>query len=177
MPFVRTDFTGGNTLRLGDVALQGTHVFGLTRQRGMVVQAEWIANTARRPDLGTGRDVFKGTFIYARFLPSGILAPALVHSADSGGDRGRNEVNVTTFDLYFVPTLADPKTFVTLDPAITYDWETNKGFASFAATVGRNLGPAFGGQSQIFVKPTLLGGGNRPADWSIEVGFKVLGLW
>jgi hypothetical protein len=176
VPIVRTDVASDTGVALGDVAIQGTHVFGLTQKRGLVAQAEMIFDTAGRAELGTGKHVFKGTFIYARFLPRGIFAPAAVHSVSLGGDSGRADVNSTTFDFYYVPKLANPRYFVTLDPAITVDWENNKEYLSFGATIGRTLGPAFGGISQIFVKPTVIGGSDRPGDWSMEVGFKVLGF-
>ena len=176
VPVASVDVAGDDDFDLGDVQLQLTHVFGLTRKRGLVAQGELVFDTAQRPELGTGRNVFKGTFIYARFLPKGIFAPAVVHSLDLGGDADRAEVNSTTFDFYYVPKLSDPRTFVTLDPALTVDWENDKEFASFAATVGRSVGPAFGGVAQVFVKPSLFAGGDRPGDWAVEVGFKVLGF-
>ena len=176
VPVVSFDIAGDDDFDLGDVQLQLTHVFGLTRQRGLVAQGELVFDTAQRPELGTGKHVFKGTFIYARFLPRGIFAPAVVHSIDVGGDEDRADVNSSTFDFYYVPKLAEPRTFVTLDPAVTVDWENDKEFASFAATVGRSVGPAFGGVAQVFVKPSVFGGSDRPGDWAIEVGFKVLGF-
>lgn len=177
VPIASTDVAGDTDADLGDVAVQLTHVSGVTRQRGLVVQGELILDTAQRPELGTGKHMFKGSFIYARFLPQGIFAPAAVHSVSVGGDSGRADVNSTTLDIYYVPKLADPRTFVTLDPALTFDWENDKQFASLAATIGRSIGLAFGGVGQVFAKPTFFAGSERPGDWSIEVGYKVLGFW
>lgn len=176
VPIVRLDAGGERDPGLGDVSVQLTHVFGLTPQRGMVAQVELVADTAERAELGTGKHVLKGTLIYAKFLSGGIFAPAVVHSASVGGDSGRGDVQSTTFDFYYVPKLADPRTFVTLDPAVTVDWENSGEFASFAATIGRAVGRAFGGNAQVFVKPTVFAGADRPGDWSIELGFKVLGF-
>ena len=176
VPVIRNDVFGDSSFNLGDVSLTGTHVFGVTPKRGMVVQGEYIANTADRPELGTGRHVFKGTFIYARFLPQGIFAPALVHSVDLGGDTGRADVSITTMDFYYVPKLKDPRNFVTIDPSLNFDWENNAEFASLAVTAGRTVGQAFGGITQVYIKPSVLMGHERPGDWSVEVGFKVLGF-
>lgn len=176
VPVVSNDVLGNNGFGLGDVSLTGTHVFGLTRQRGLVAQAEIVFDTASRDELGTGKHVFKGTFIYARFLPKGIFAPALVHSVDVGGDSQRADVNMTTIDLYYVPKLTDSRNFMTLDPALNFDWENNAEFGSIAITVGRVVGKAFGGVAQVYVKPTALLGSERPGDWSLELGFKVLGF-
>ena len=176
VPLVSNDMLGNDDFGLGDVSLTGTHVFGLTRQRGLVVQAEMIFDTASRDELGAGKHVFKGTFIYARFLPKGIFAPALVHSVDVGGDSDRADVNLTTIDLYYVPKLKDPRNFMTLDPALNFDWEKDTQFGSVAVTAGRVVGKAFGGAAQVYVKPSVLFGNERPGDWSMEVGFKVLGF-
>lgn len=176
VPAISNDVAGNNGFGLGDISVTGTHVFGLTPRRGLVVQGELIFDTASRPELGTGRHVFKGTFIYARFLQGGIFAPAIVQSVDVGGDDARSHVNMTTFDFYYVPKLANPKMFVTIDPALNFDWENDKQFASLAVTVGTAVGRAFGGLSQVYVKPTVLAGSDRPGDWSIEVGFKILGF-
>lgn len=176
VPVVSNDVAGNDGFGLGDVSLTGTHVFGLTRQRGLVLQAEMTFDTASRPELGAGKDVFKGTFIYARFLPGGIFAPALVHSLDVGGDRQRADVSITTVDLYYVPKLTDPRSFVTLDPALNFDWENDARFGSLAVTAGRAVGKAFGGTAQLYAKPTVMFGHERPGDWSLEVGFKVLGF-
>ncbi|MGY1459432.1 hypothetical protein ACW5F0_12420 [Luteimonas sp. A534] len=176
VPAVRNDVLGNRGFGLGDVSIMGTHVFGLTPQRGMVVQGELVFDTASRPELGTGRNVYKGTFIYAKFLRRGIFAPAIVHSIDLGGDSGRTHVNTTSLDFYYVPRLANPKLFVTIDPSLTFDWENDRRFPSLAVTMGTAVGPMFGGLGQVYIKPTLLGGSDRPGDWSIEVGFKVLGF-
>ncbi len=176
VPMVSNDVAGNDNFGLGDVSVTGTHVFGLTRQRGLVVQGEFIADSASRPELGGGKNVLKGTFIYARFLPKGIFAPALVHSVDVGGDSNRADVNMTTVDLYYVPKLPNPRAFMTIDPALNFDWENDAEFASLAVTGGTAVGKAFGGIAQLYVKPTVLFGHERPGDWSIEVGFKVLGF-
>ena len=176
VPVVRNDVVGDNSFGLGDVSLMGTHVFGLTRTRGMVVQGELIFDSAERPELGTGRNVFKGTFIYARFLPKGIFAPALVQSIDAGGDSDRTKVNVTTLDFYYVPKFANPRIFMTIDPALNFDWENDREYASLAVTAGSAVGKAFGGIAQVYIKPTVLAGSDRPGDWSVELGVKVLGF-
>lgn len=176
LPVISNDVAGNNGFGLGDIAVRVGHVFGVTQKRGLVAMGEMIFDTASRPELGTGKHVFKGTFIYARFLPKGIFAPAVVQSIDVGGDNDRADVNTTTFDFYFVPKLDNPLNFMTIDPALTSDWEGDHQYASLAVTAGRTIGKAFGGNSQVYVKPTVFAGGERPGDWSIEVGYKVLGF-
>jgi hypothetical protein len=174
---VRTDVLGRSGFHMGDVSVKVNHLLTLTREYGVVVAGELVFDTASRLEGGTGKHVFKGNAIYARFLAGGdIFAPAIVHSISLGGDSNRAKVNNTVFDFYYVPKLADPKTFVTFDPALSFDWESDTKFASLAVTIGRAIGPAFGGSSQVFVKPTLFGGGDRPGKWGVELGYKVIGF-
>lgn len=178
VPVTRLDAPGySGSFGLGDATVQLTHVFGVTAERGFVAHVEVAFDTARRAELGTGKTVLNGTLIYAMFLEGGgIFAPAVKQSGSVAGDSSRPPVNATVFDFYYVPKLADPRYFVTVDPSATFDWENDKRFASLAVTVGRAVGPALGGMSQVFVKPSLYAGQDRPANWGLEVGFRILGL-
>jgi hypothetical protein len=177
LPMVRTDVLGQSGFRLGDVSLKVNHVLTVTREYGIVVAGEAVFDTASRPEGGAGKNVLKANAVYAWFLQGGdIFAPAIVHSLSVSGDSSRAKVNGTVLDFYYVPKLADPKTFVTVDPALSFDWENDTRFASLAVTIGRAIGPAFGGNSQVFIKPTVLAGGDRPGTWGVEVGYKVIGF-
>jgi hypothetical protein len=163
--------------RRGDIALRLNYIHDVNRERGIVFQGELTTDTASSPELGNGKTVFKGTFIYAMFLPGGdIFGPSFGQSNSIGGDPTRPKINNLVVDFYYVPKLSDRRYFVTLDPAVTLDWENSTQFASFAVTLGRVLGPAFGGTSQVYVKPSGYMGGYRTADWAIEVGLKVIGF-
>lgn len=63
---------------------------------------------------------------------------------------------------------------MTFDPAISYDWAGNEIFASLQVTLGRLTGKALGGDSQIFIKPGIYAGLDRPLDFSFQVGAKIL---
>ena len=177
VPVASVDAGGEDSFDLGDASLKVSHVYGLTKTHAWVAQGELIFDTAARPELGTGKDVFKGTLIYARFLKNGaIFAPAWVQSNSFGGDDRRAAVNSTTLDFYYVPKMADPRNLLTYDPALNFDWQSDKEFFSLSITAGRVLGKAFGGNAIAFVKPTVFAGGDRPGSWGIEVGWKVLGF-
>jgi len=163
---------------LGDASLKFTHVLDVNAKRGIAYTAELSFNTADRADLGAGQTVLELSGFYAKFLKNGaIFAPALVQTFGLGDeDPGRNPINTTTVDFYYVPKLANSNLFMTFDPALVYDWEWDKGFGSLSITFGVLTGKAFGGDSQIFIKPQVLAGANRPADWSLQVGYKVIGI-
>lgn len=175
VPLEINDALGSNRLGLGDVSIKSNHVLKITPKYGLVVSGEMVFDTADRPEHGTGKTVFKGSFIYAKFLKNGaIFAPAVVHSTSFAGKDSRADINSTTIDFYYVPRLSNPKHFMTVDPAVTYNWESKKAYGALAVTFGQSIGKTFGGTGQIFVKPSILVGANRPANWGAQIGFKVL---
>lgn len=177
VPISSVDVLGNNNYSMGDVALGLSHVFGLTREGGYVAKAEIVFDTAHRHELGSGKNVFKGSFIKAWFLSDGaIFAPALVHEESFSGRHGRADVSRTTMDFYYVPKMADPKNLVTFDPNFVRDWESKQVFGGLAVTLGRMTGKAFGGNQIFFVKPSVFVGGQRPANLGVEVGYKVIGF-
>lgn len=178
LPVIRVTGHGGNEgFDVGDASVLLSHVFGLSREAGYVAIGELIGDTAARPELGTGRTVLKATFIAARFLPGGhIFAPAIVQSNSLGGNKSRADVNNTTFDFYYVPKLADPHNLLTFDPSLVFDWDSSTRYAGLAVTYGRVVGKAFGGNAIVTIKPTVFAGSDRPGNWGLELGYKVIGF-
>lgn len=177
LPIAAVDVFGDESYDIGDFSLEVAHVFGLSKKGAFVAKGEMVFDTAARPELGTGQNVFKGTLIYAKFLKGGnIFAPAIVQSNSLWGDNNRVDVNFTTFDFYYVPKLSNPKNLITYDPALNFDWENDKQFASLAVTFGRVLGPQLGGNGILFFKPSVFAGSDKPSAWGVEVGYKVLGF-
>lgn len=161
---------------LGDISLTYIDVFYLTKKNGAAFTAELFLDTAQRIDNGYDQFALETSVFYAWFLDNGaIFAPAWVQTFGlEGGNSSGANVNVSTFDFYYVPKLQNPKYYLTFDPAVIHDWENDDTFGSLQITFGMLTGRAFGGDSQVFVKPGVLFGGDRPADWSIQVGYKVL---
>ncbi|MFM8533587.1 MAG: hypothetical protein ACKOEC_08350 [Acidimicrobiia bacterium] len=177
VPVTRVNALGNDDHGLGDVSAQISRVLGLTRTHGFVAQGEVSLDTARRPELGAGKNVFKGTLVYALFLPGGaIFAPAVVQSNSFSGKSSRATINSSTFDFYYVPKFRDPRNLMTLDPALNIDWENDTRFVSLAVTIGRAIGPAMGGNGVLSVKPSLFAGDDKPGKWGIEAGYKIIGF-
>lgn len=159
---------------LGDVALRATYLHSVNRERGIVFQGEIFANTAKDPGRGYDSTVFKATAIYAKFLEGGrILAPALSHSEAIGRQKNVSE---TVLDLYYVPHLSNPAWYMTVDPALVHNWESDDSYASLAITTGRAVAKAGKGLVQVYLKPNVLMGHDRPADWSLELGVRAIGF-
>lgn len=179
-PLAAADFglASPDDLDYGDVSVELTHVkLGGGGKYGLVYKGELILDTAARPELGDGQTVLKATFIYARFLPDrSIFAPSFVQSWGFDPASGQDRVNNMVVDFYYVPHLSNPNVFVTVDPALIFDWEKNTTSASIGVQFGHAVGHAFGGTAQVYIKPTVYMGNDRPADWGVEVGYKLIGF-
>lgn len=175
LPVVGYDAPGwAHDPAIGDLSVRATYLVDVNRDRGIVLQGEVFADTAARRELGYGATVFKATAIYARFLPGGqILAPAIGHTQSIDN---RNQVRETVLDLYYVPKLPDPAWYMTIDPAVVQNWEGDALYGSVAITTGRAIGQVGGGLAQLYLKPSLFVGNDRPADWALEAGFRIIGF-
>ncbi len=178
-PFNANPIFGGKPgveFTLGDISVTYIDVFHLTEKNGAAFTFELFLDTAETEAAGYGQFAGETSAFYAWFLNNGaIFAPAWVQTfgLEGGNDQGQN-VNTTTIDFYYVPKLKNPRFYLTFDPAIIHDWETDATFGSLQVTAGMLTGKAFGGDGQVFIKPGILFGGDRPAEWSVQVGYKVL---
>ncbi len=178
-PFNANPIYGGKPgveFTLGDISVTYIDVFYLTEKNGAAFTFELFLDTAETEAAGYGQFAGETSAFYAWFLNNGaIFAPAWVQTfgLEGGNDQGQN-VNTTTIDFYYVPKLKNPRFYLTFDPAIIHDWETDATFGSLQVTAGMLTGKSFGGDGQVFIKPGILFGGDRPAEWSVQVGYKVL---
>lgn len=201
VPFSDTPFD--NNFDIGDASVKLTHVLSVTPKSGVAYTVELFTDTAAS-GRGYGEPVIEATGYYAMFLGNGsILAPALVQTVGVGNptpadgmqdaatelyfspsvegvglaaaEAGKS-VNTTTFDLYYVPKLKNPKLFLTFDPALVRDWRAKDTFGSLTVTFGSSIGQIGGGNLVLYAKPQVLMGSERPANWGITVGTKLIGF-
>ncbi len=166
----------GDPSALGDVSFKVTHVLSIGAEQGWAASAEYFADTAD-PGLGFGQNALKLQIVNVQFLDSGALfAPTLLQTIGLGNEEDDADLNISTVDFYYVPKLADPRTLLTFDPNVTYDWTNENAYAGLSITAGRMIGQAFGGNMIAYAKPSVFAGGDRPSDWGLEVGFKVIGF-
>lgn len=166
---------GGWQYGLGDGSVKLSRVLERNRRFGMVLSGEMIFDSADSPFRGSGQTVGKLQFTYAKFLEGGsIFAPTVAQSQGLDGPAGADLTTTTLVDLYYVPRLADKRYFMTLDPSAQYDWDKEIAYGGLAVTLGRKLKGGPGGNPQLFIKPAIFFGGDRPTDWGLEVGYKLL---
>jgi hypothetical protein len=178
LPVVSNNIAGDADYGIGDVILKFSHLPVLTQKYAILLTLEASFDTADKAEHGLGSNVLRPGITYARFLPGGSLfAPTVQHAFSVGDvDQGRIKVNNTVIDLYYVPKLKNPRNYMTIDPAVLYDWEREKLSASLAVTFGRVIPTALPGTSSVFIKPSIGIGNERAYNWGLEVGFKVVGF-
>jgi hypothetical protein len=177
-PLVYTDATGDDDFGVGDLSIRYNWLPIVDKDKGILVSAELIGDTATDDVLGRGKWIFGPSVTYARFLsPTMIFAPAYQHNLSFAGDGDRNDVNESVIDLYMVFTAEDKKSWWIIDPTLVIDWENDENTPlTLEIEYGRNIGTLFGGALNAYVRPGIGIGQDRPYDWNIEVGFTVVGF-
>jgi hypothetical protein len=176
---------GGNTTQfgMGDIALKYTYIPYATPKGGVLTSFEFSAPTATHDVLGTEKWVLSPTVGFGFQTPEDfvfgemIFAPAYQHSVGVGGSSTRAEINRGILDFYMVKKFDHDRQWVVLDPTYILDYEGGKySGMTLRATYGRELGEVDGISLSAYIKPGLGIGSDRPNDWSIEIGFTMIGF-
>lgn len=177
-PLAYTDAAGDDEFGLGDMLLRYNWLAHVDSKQGVLLAAELTADSATEDALGRGKWIIGPSLTYAMFLSrSVIFAPAYQHNISFAGEESRKDVNESVIDLYMVFTAGDKKSWLIVDPTLVIDWETEQNTPfSIEAEYGRNVGTLWGGALNVFMRPGMGIGQDRPYDWNIEVGFTVVGF-
>jgi hypothetical protein len=178
VPLVYTDVLGDDEFGVGDISLRYNWLPYVDKKQGVLLSAELIADSASEDVLGRGKWTIGPAVTYAMFLsPTMIFAPAYQHNVSFAGDEDRNNINESVIDLYMVFTAQDKKSWFIIDPTIVIDWENERNTpVTLEAEYGRNIGTLFGGALNVYIRPGIGIGQDRPYEWNIEFGFTVVGF-
>ncbi|MBI5363683.1 MAG: hypothetical protein HZA53_10930 [Planctomycetes bacterium] len=177
LPFAVSDAAGGTDSGLGDISVRWNWIADVTLTDAWLVGFDLMLDTASEDVLGRGKNIGAPVVTRAWFLnATTIFAPTLQENVGFGGDSARADVNETLIDLYFVKTAADKKSWLTVDPTVVLDWENDAVPVTLEVEYGWNLGGAFGGALNAFVRPGIGIGSDRPFDWNLEAGVNVIGF-
>jgi hypothetical protein len=153
------------------------HQFGMNAFAGAM---EVFLNTANDEVLGSGATVLGPQMFYARFFrggwgpyKGGLFAPGLQYQRSVEEDPGRGKINKVLIDLNFLLMGKSKKHWFFMDPQIIFDLETHQEFAIIDLEWGLML--PWKGQS-VYVRPAFGVGHDRPVDYGIEFGYKVVGF-
>ena len=165
---------GSTTTGFGDMDVRVIWVANVNQKGALAFGLEATFNTATHPFLGTGKTTLGPQAFKVFFQPFGIkgaiLAPAYQYVFDVAGDDDRAAVSRSGIDLFFVWLAANKKHWVTINPTVVLDHENEKEFALFDVEVGQMM---FGPTSS-YIRPGIGIGTDRPYNWNIEFGFKVI---
>jgi hypothetical protein len=171
LPLDATDAAGDTAFGFGELSLKFNYRAWINEKNALIINLDTFWPTATRDEFMSGKYVVDPGVTYAMFLKHGemIFAPSLQQKISYAGDADRDDVNQTQVDLYFV-WRPNKTNWVTIDPQIVRDWEKDTEFGQLEIEFGRVM---FGGMS-VYVRPGIGIGADRPLDWNLELGLKVV---
>ena len=171
LPLDSTDTTGTWQSGFGDLGLKANYLPKRTSKFALVLNLDSFYPTATKSLFGSGKYVVSPGATFAFFFQGGrvIFAPSLQQKFSYAGDAQRDGVNQTLVDTYFVykPTKTS---WIIVDPQFVQDYEKDVFFNQTEVEYGRLM---FAGVS-TYVRPGIALGKERPGDWNLEFGVKVI---
>ena len=160
----------------GDIDLRFMTVpyYNVPKKFAMALGVEFFLNTASEDALGAGATSVAPLIFLGFFNPIGpgsVLFPGYQHTLSIDEDDGRSRVNSGLIDLFLVQTFKENKFWTYVDPQIVLDYENDEYFMLLELQGGMMVGPK--GHS-VYIMPSFGVSGDRPYDFSIEVGYKII---
>ena len=171
LPLDATDLTGTTQVGFGEIGFKASYLPKMTPKFGLVVFLDTSFPTATKDVFGAGKYVATPGATFAFFFRRGqvIFAPSLQQKLSYAGDSHHSDVNQTLLDTYLVWRITKTS-WVTLDPQFVVDHEHDTFFNLTELEYGRLM---FGGVS-TYLRPGVGIGTDRPGDWNVEFGLKVV---
>jgi hypothetical protein len=160
---------GDTDIRFGTVPY-----FSMEKKMGVFAGVEFFLPTASEDALGSGAASVAPFAFLAFFNPIGpgsILVPGYQQTVSFYEEDGRDRVNQGLIDLFLVQTFKENKYWAYVDPQVILDYENDEEFMLIELQGGMMVGAK--GHS-IYAMPSFGVGGDRPYDFSIEVGYKIV---
>ena len=170
---------------LGDINFRLLTVPYFKGANAVAVAVEVFANTASEDSLGAGTTslapiVFFGHFFRGGFGPwqkGGLFAPGLQYKFSVDEDEGRGDTEQIILDINYLLQAKDGQSWLFAEPQIVFDQETDADFAIMDIEFGWMMTkwkPNLKGHS-FYIRPTFTIGADRPTDYGIELGYKLVG--
>ena len=109
--------------------------------------------------------------------PQGLFAPGIQYKFDTSKDSNDPDTEQILIDLNFL-LMGDDKSFwFFMDPKIVIDLENDKQFSQVDLEFGWMMTkwfPDLKGQS-FYTRPSIGVGVDRPYDYAVELGYKIIG--
>jgi hypothetical protein len=170
----------------GDTDIRLLTVPYLKGANAFAVAFEAFFDTASEDSLGSGTTSLGPQAFYVHFFKNshlpiysggGLFAPGLQYKFSIDEDGGRADVDQILIDLNYLAMAPDNQSWFFTDPQIVFDRETDTEFALLDLEFGWMMTswyPEMKGHS-FYVRPSIGVGGDRPSDYSVEFGYKIVG--
>ena len=165
---------------LGDIDFRFLTVPYVDMSKGLSVAVglETFLPTASDDALGSEALVFGPQAFFVKFTPFGLkgtlIAGAYQHKF-SVYEEDDNAINQGLFDVFFLLQADNKQTWILFNPQAVIDYDENKEFGFIEAEAGMMVDKYFGTKGHsISFRPSIGYGNDRPADGSIELGYKVI---
>jgi hypothetical protein len=170
---------------LGDINFRLMTVPYFEGANAIAVALEVFLDTASDDSLGAGTTslapvIFYGRFFRGGFGPwqkGGLFAPGLQYKFSVDEDEGRDKTEQAIIDINFLLQAEDGQSWLFAEPQIVFDLENDAEFAIMDFEFGFMMTkwwPDLAGQS-FYLRPTFTIGTDRPMDYGIELGYKIIG--
>ncbi|MGO4773526.1 lipid A phosphoethanolamine transferase [Flavobacterium sp. W22_SRS_FK3] len=170
LPLVSTNTSSMNKTGVGDISVGISHIPYLKKNGGIAFRARVISNSAADPAIGTGKWVFSPAFFYGKYLNEEKLLwiSSLENQISFAGSNNRNEINLTTYENYFMFILG--KNWLALDAAFRYNAINksfpNNAFIEFGRRITKN--------DMAYIHPSVAFGNHKTYNFGLEVGMLIL---
>jgi hypothetical protein len=162
-----------------DLRLLAVPHMDMKNKFAIAVGLEAFFDTASEGVLGAGATSFGPQVFAVFFKPFGgfvdLIAPAYQHKFSVDEDEGRSDVNQSLVDVFALKMSEDKQRWLMVNPTFVRDHETNGEFLLVDVELGTMLDPYLGTKGfSTYLRPGFVIGGDRPNDYSVEVGFKFI---
>ncbi len=151
----------------------------MAKKRAIAVGLEVFFDTASEDVLGSGATSL-GPQVFAVFFKPfdglfDLVSPAYQHKFSIDEDDDRGKVHQGLFDFYFLKMSEDKQRWLLINPTFVLDYENNEEFLLVDVETGTMLDKFFGTKGHsVYLRPGIQAGHDRPADGSVECGYKII---
>jgi hypothetical protein len=151
-------------------------ILNMASKTALALGLEVFFDTASDDALGAGSTSLGPQVFFVKFFSRGLFAPGLQYIFSVDEDDGRAEVDQFLIDLNLLIMAKDKQSWFFTDPQIVFDNENDYEFAIVDLEYGWMMSKWIDlpGHS-FYVRPSFGVGGDRPTDYSVELGYKMIG--
>lgn len=162
-----------------DIRFLAVPYLDMAKKRAIAVGLEVFLDTASEDVLGSGATSLGPQVFAVFFKPFGglfdLLAPAYQHKFSIDEDDDRSRVNQGFIDVFLLKMSKDKQLWALINPTGVLDYQNDTEFLLVDVEVGTMLDKVFGTKGHsVYLRPGFQVGADRPADGSVECGYKII---